>query len=684
MDDAGAERRLGADRYRKLTLEVFDLAPVGVAVTTGPDHRLVYTNTAYRLSFGVRPVGQPIREAFGELLEKHHFDLFDRVYATGEAISVTDTPVTLHFGSGMEKRYFSFSLSRFEDGEPGVLTVAADVTEEVATARRAREMAETRRRLLHRFRSLVQVSAEVVWVAGPHGRPIEPSPGWERVTGQGWEEFRGEGWLRAVHPDDRDATVRSWREALRREQPWRHVYRLRNTGGEYRHFEVNAAPVYEDGAIVEWVGTCTDIEQRWRRERRQELLGRAAVATAEHTELHDMLGALADVLVPALADGCGVHLLPELGERPPSAPVLSRRIATAAREGLPARLPAGEEWFSPDSGFVRAVLARRPVRRSFPPGKPPRDLLPASSVSWLTDAGAHTVMLLPVIVDGTVAAAVTASACGDRPPFDDEDVALIRKMFDHAHDALSSAMLFQRTQRVALALQHGLLAQPPEVPGLGIVARYRASPAAAEVGGDWYDSFVLRDGTTVLVIGDVAGHDLGAAVAMSQLRNMLRGLAVDREGPPGDILRRLNVALDTLTPEGTATCVLARVEKARSGGLQLHYAVAGHPPPLLVTAEGDTRLLEDATNPLLGLLVDDPCVSAVEPLPPRSTLFLYTDGLIEHPHEHLNRGLDRLRRRAAELATAPLPAFCDGILTGLPTTGTDDIAVIAVRVPDAP
>jgi serine phosphatase RsbU (regulator of sigma subunit) len=289
---------------------------------------------------------------------------------------------------------------------------------------------------------------------------------------------------------------------------------------------------------------------------------------------------------------------------------------------------------------------------------------------------------MPVTVDGAVAAVVTASACGDRPPMSDGDLALMGQMFDHAHDALSTAMRFQRTQRVALALQHSLLAKPPDVPGLDIVARYHASPAAAEVGGDWYDSFVLRDGSTVVAIGDVAGHDLAAAVGMSQLRNMLRGLAVDREEPPGDILRRLNIAIDTLAPDSTATCVLARIEETGAGGPRLNFAIAGHPPPLLVTADGHARLLEEAVNPLLGLLVDQVYISVVEPLPPRSTLLLYTDGLVERPGENLDEGLERLRRKGAELAAEPLEEFCDGVLTGLPTTGIDDIAVIAVRVPE--
>ena len=664
-----------------LTLEVFDLAPVAVAVTSGPDHRLVYTNIAYRAAFGERQIGQPIRESFGELVQRDYFEMFDRVLATGQAVSVAEAPISLSYpGTGAEQRFFSFSLSRFDQGEPGVLTVLVDVTEQIRTARRASDMAETRRRLLRRFQSLVQVSAEIVWVTGPEGTPTEPSPGWERVTGQGFEEFRGEGWLAALHPDDREPSLRSWGDALREARPWRHIYRLRTREDQYRHFEVNAAPVYEGGAVVEWVGTCADVEERWRRQRRRELLGRAAVATAEHPGLPDMLAALADVLVPALADGCGVHLLPEFAERPTTAPVLVRRIATAARSGLATRVPLGEEWLAAESGFVRGARRRRPLRRSFPPGRPPADILPASSVEWMTRSNAHSMVLLPVVVDGSVAAVVTASACDDRPPITDDEVGLMGQMFEHAHDALSNAMRNQRTQRVALSL----LAEPPDVPGLDIVARYRASPAAAEVGGDWYDSFVLRDGATVLVIGDVAGHDLAAAVGMGQLRNMLRGLAVDREEPPGDILRRLNVAMSTLAPDKTGTCVLARVEDADSGGRRLNFAVAGHPPPVLVTADGDARLLDEAVNPLLGLLVDQTYDSAVAAMPPRSTLLLYTDGLVEHPHENLDVGLGRLRAKASELAAEPLPAFCDGLLTGLPTTGTDDIALIAVRVPGVP
>ncbi|RJL30121.1 SpoIIE family protein phosphatase [Bailinhaonella thermotolerans] len=666
-----------------LTLDVLDPAPVGVSVTSGPEHRLRYTNAAYRAIFGDRPLGVPLREAFRGVLETAYFDLLDGVLATGKPITMDAVAARVTLPeTGTRRLYLSFSASRvIGRGEPKVVIMVADVTEQVTAAQRIRDTSEERRRILRRFQSLVRVSAQIVWVTGPMGGVTEPSPGWERVTGQSWEEFRGEGWQAVVHPEDRPGVVESWQRALREVRPWHCVYRLRTVSGEYRHFEVNAAPVVEGGVVIEWVGTCSDIERRWQEERRRELLDRAAAATADNTGLREMLGALAEVIVPDLADGCGVHLLCDLPDRPEGAPFTAERVATAAGPRFP-RLPAsGVERYPASGGFARAVRLRKPLQRTFPQGRPPAEVLPAGTTAWLKAAGANSVVLRPVVVDGTVAAVVTTATCDPRPPMSPEDIQLIGEMFEHAHDALSSALQYQRSQQVALALQRSLLVDPPEVPGLEIEARYRPSPAAADVGGDWYDAFVLADDATVLVIGDVAGHDLRAAVAMSQLRNLLRGLTVDRPEPPGHVLRRMNTAMETLYGEGTATCVLARVESSGPEEWELRYAVAGHPPPLLVTPGGRGRFLDEAANPLLGLLFDQPYVSAIEPLPPGGTVLLYTDGLVERPDEHLDQGLTRLRNHAAALAGEPLPVFCDRLLDILPTTGKDDICLIALRVP---
>ncbi|WP_338071641.1 SpoIIE family protein phosphatase [Actinomadura bangladeshensis] len=662
-----------------LALEAFDPAPIAVALTIGPEHRLVYSNLAYRAFVGDRPLGAPVGEAFGGRFQRDYGDLFDHVLATGEPVNVLEAPVKPEAAGGQD-RVFSFNLSQFVHERPGVLMIAVDVTEQVAATRRADRSAEEERRWRRRFESLVWLAAQIVWVADPAGRVIDSSGIWERVTGQRRADYTGQGWSDALHPDDRRATLRSWKRAVRQARPWHRTYRVRTRDGEYRHFELHAAPVHEDGAVVEWIGTATDVERQWQERQRRELLDRAAAAAAARTELTEIFAALADVLVPAVADGCGVRLLPDVVDRPEGAPIIAHRIASASAAGVRRQAATGEERFSPSSEFARAIKQGRVLHRTFPPGRPPADLLPPSTVTWLTEAKATSVVLMPVVVDGIVAAVVTAARHGDRAHLGPDDITLMRQIFGNAHDVLSSAAQYRRTQQLALALQHSLLADPPELTDLELVARYLASPAAAEVGGDWYDSFVLPDGATVLAIGDVAGHDLAAAVEMSRLRNMLRVLTAEHLAPPGDILRRLNAAMATVDPEATATCVLSRVEQPSPGRWQFNYAVAGHPPPLLITSDGDGRFLEEGGNPLLGIPFDEPYHDATEPLPSGSTLLLYTDGLIEHPGEHLGTGLDRLRRHASALASRSLEDFCDGLLDEMPTTGADDIAMIAMRV----
>ncbi|MEV7018544.1 SpoIIE family protein phosphatase [Streptomyces sp. NPDC093991] len=668
-----------------MRLEMFDPAPIGVVFTRGPEHRLAYTNAVYRKTFGDRPLGRPLRRTFPDLAQSGYFDIFDRVLATGEAEVLTAVPIDLDFADSPRKgtRYFTFSVSRatVSDGSRGVLGVVVETTEQVTAARRIRVLSEERRRALLRYRSLVRAGSEMVWVTGPEGGVTEPSPGWQRVTGQSWEEFRGDGWIDAVHPDDRAAVIERWSRALREVQPrFTHAYRLRLATGGYRHFAVDAAPVRDGDTVIEWIGTCRDVEQEWQDARREKLLARATAVTADTARPDEMLAALTAVIVPELADSCTSYLLPQALHRTPGTALTAERVAAVTRQGPPVPLPHDAEHLGPDSALVRAADRRRPVHAVFPPGSPPPDIALPGAEPWLAP-DANSVVLLPVVVDGTTAALVVACVNGDRPPLGQSEISLLQTLLERAHTPLSNALEYQRTRQVALALQHSLLTEPPDVPGLGIAVRYRPSSSAAEVGGDWYDSFVLRDGATVLTVGDVAGHDLPAAVTMSQLRNMLRGLALDREEPTGEILRRLDASIQTLYLECTATCVLARIERPAPGRLQLHYSVAGHPPPLLVEADGTAHFLDEGRSPMLGLLPDPRHSTAVHPLLPGSTLLLYTDGLVERRKEDLTDGLDRLRRHASTAARRPLESFCDELLAGMLTADNDDdTALVALRL----
>ncbi|GLW09146.1 hypothetical protein Misp01_42750 [Microtetraspora sp. NBRC 13810] len=667
-----------------LPLDVFDPAPVGIAATSGPDHRLVYTNHAYRQIAGVRPLGLPAREAFGDLRRQDYLSHLDLVMETGRTITLRELPFEFRSNgpSGRERRASTrMAKISLAAGEPGVLIVVTERAGQVDPERQFGSAAGGRDRFLQRYQSLLQIETQAVWVGDLLGRITEPSPGWQRLSGQTWEEYRGDGWLRAIHPEDRAPSVEACYQAMQRQSHLEQVYRLRMPDGTYRHVRSRAVPVIDHGEVVEWVGSCADIEQEWQETRRRELLDRTAAATADVADLEEVLGMLSEVIVPTLTDGCGVYLLPQFEDRTYSRPFIAERITSTKRDGLPAHQTLRTERFEPDSGFAEAIRTRRPIRRVFPGGRIPPGVVPTGAEEWFAAAGVNSMALVPVIVDGAVAAVVDAVNCGDREPITAADVDLLGGMLDHAHAHLSNAMRFQRTQRVALALQNCLLPDPPQVPGLEITARYRPSVTTSEIGGDWYDSFLLPDGAAIVTIGDVAGHDLAAAVTMSQLRNMLRGLAVDRREPPGDILRRLDVATESLHHEGMATCVLARLESSGDGSWRLNYSVAGHPPPLLVTCDGEARYLEDGANPLLGLAGDEPRTSAVATVPPRGTLLFYTDGLVELPGEHLDAGLDRLRGHAAALARAPLDAFSDALLTRMPIAKKDDIAMIAVRVP---
>jgi serine phosphatase RsbU (regulator of sigma subunit) len=223
------------------------------------------------------------------------------------------------------------------------------------------------------------------------------------------------------------------------------------------------------------------------------------------------------------------------------------------------------------------------------------------------------------------------------------------------------------------------------VPGLEITVRYMPSPDASQVGGDWYDMFPLGDGSTAVAIGDVAGHDLDAAAGMAQLRNMLRAHAWARQDRPGTIVRHLDETLMHVTEVSMATLVLGYLTHDPATGWRLQWTNAGHLPPLLVEYDGRTRFLDQAHGLLLGTGTHNQRPDATIDLPPRSTLLLYTDGLVESPHSPIDEGLEQLRRYAAAFAHHPLTTLCDQLLQHVrPPANDDDVALLALRTPTRP
>jgi serine phosphatase RsbU (regulator of sigma subunit)/anti-sigma regulatory factor (Ser/Thr protein kinase) len=235
-------------------------------------------------------------------------------------------------------------------------------------------------------------------------------------------------------------------------------------------------------------------------------------------------------------------------------------------------------------------------------------------------------------------------------------------------------------EAIASTLQRHLLPDRlPEVPALALAARYRPSERAAQVGGDWYDAIVLPGGRVGLAIGDAVGHGVRAATVMGELRAALRAYAMTEPESPGAALTRLN-ALVAHTHGREMVATLLYMVLDVDGG-HARFASAGHPPPLLMDADGATRFLEHPPAPPLGVAERSGYESWETELSPGATVLLYTDGLVERRGEAIDVGLERLRE-ALGTGPAALEDLCSHILARAPggTGRQDDTALLAARL----
>jgi PAS domain S-box-containing protein len=234
-------------------------------------------------------------------------------------------------------------------------------------------------------------------------------------------------------------------------------------------------------------------------------------------------------------------------------------------------------------------------------------------------------------------------------------------------------------RQIAIGLQRALLPDRLTVPpGVSFAARYEAGSDMLDVGGDWYDAFVLPDGRLAVTVGDVVGHGLAAAAAMGQLRTALAALA-EHAVSAGDLLTRLDGFLARTRTTDFATVAYGVLDP--STGV-LEYAAAGHPPTLVVSPTGATRWLDEARSAPLTGQDERERPHATTWLEPGSLLVLYSDGLVERRGEKLRDGLTRLEHAARSLASVPIGEVCDRLVDalGVEISRQDDLAVLAVRL----
>jgi serine phosphatase RsbU (regulator of sigma subunit) len=302
----------------------------------------------------------------------------------------------------------------------------------------------------------------------------------------------------------------------------------------------------------------------------------------------------------------------------------------------------------------------------------------------LVDRGIRSLLGVPLLVGGRVIGVLHVGSLSGRP-FEQQDVELLQLAADRAALAVHSLMS-QDDALAAVALQRSLLPTAlPAVPGLGLAARYVAGSGA--VGGDWYDVFVLPDGKLGVVVGDVAGSGLEAAVIMGRMRSALRAYVLETPDP-ATALRMLDRKIQYFEPNAMAT-VLYGLYTPGTGDFTV--SSAGHLPPVLAAPGGQASLLPLRPDPPIGTAEDLQRRSASFFIPPGALLCCFTDGLVERRGQVLDQGMDTLAATLGKLIAVGPGATTESVaedacaeimrvLVGN-TAAQDDIAVLVLSRP---
>lgn len=264
--------------------------------------------------------------------------------------------------------------------------------------------------------------------------------------------------------------------------------------------------------------------------------------------------------------------------------------------------------------------------------------------------------------------------------FSDHETATLHFAARLASVHIGHARQLAATEKTALDLQRALVSEPGRPhPNLDIASRYLPVGLRALVGGDWFETVRLHFGRTLLVVGDVMGHGLDAAVDMNAYRSVLREVA-STELAPHRVLRRLDTLSASDEGRRPATCLLVRIDPARGMAV---YASAGHLPPAVFSGDGTGELLEVPVGPPLGTGIGG-YEALARPITADQTLLLYTDGLVERRGEDIDTSLDRLaglRMTPGARVEDIVTAVCDGLDA---QHAEDDVAVLAARLRPRP
>ncbi|MYX34860.1 SpoIIE family protein phosphatase [Streptomyces sp. SID8377] len=485
--------------------------------------------------------------------------------------------------------------------------------------------------------------------------------------------------VRRVHPDDRGALRRLVRSTATR-SPWI-TLRFFTEGDGWHLLACQARRVQLGyGGPLRVFGVIRDDTKREARRRK------ALVALSAARQRAAEIAAFSSALITAATEQEVQQVL------------LTRLAATFGGTGAALALVAeGRLCVSSDAGIPRLVAAVHGVSLDDPSplpyairtGKPqfmrnqeeyirrwPRGAMVPYFDQLESGCAVSIASLSPVAGQPLGGWAVTYDGEHHSSP---DERALMSTLADLAGQALKRVRSREVRVELAMALQESMLPTlPKHLPGLEATARYRPSRDGLDIGGDWYDAFVVSDGAIAFEIGDAQGHDVNAAAAMGQVRASMRAIAAC-EPDPATVLTRTNDLLVTMDAARFASCTMLYIDPCDG---RVTGSSAGHVPLLYVWDDGRHRIRELPGGPVLGVLADADYRGGTFSLDKNAALIMVTDGLVEGPSLPLEAGLERVATVAAQAAHDGLNTeeTADRILdTMVAVDHIDDAAVLIIR-----
>ncbi|MEV5754618.1 SpoIIE family protein phosphatase [Actinoallomurus sp. NPDC052308] len=424
---------------------------------------------------------------------------------------------------------------------------------------------------------------------------------------------------------------------------------------------------------------------------RRAMLDDALVRIGATLDLDQMARELVDVIVPHFCNSAGVLIQEAIvaaDEQPSVAAdgtTVLRRVALASDESDPrwnAAFPTGEVLtYPPDTPYTRCMATGEPVLVPHLDGKVAKRTARLWRRKPVAKLLADTSMVvLPLIARGTTLGFLVCTRSSAHRAFDAYDVELGMEFAARAALYIDNARHYSRERATALTLQRSMLPTGLTAPS-SVAVRHRYLPGnqLIEVGGDWYESIALPGGRVALIVGDVAGHGVRAAVTMGRLRTALRTI-VNLELSPADGLQQLDALMREIGERepAFATCVYALYD-ATDGTCEI--ASAGHLPPLLLRPNGTSEFLDVPPAPPLGV-GEGMIETRTFTIGDGSVLVLYTDGLVENRGQDIDDGLSRLQGLfGAEALFRPLEELAKATLdSAYADHDRDDIAVLIARL----